>query len=109
MHALGYEVMGPFGIPGRRFFRKFDGAGTRTHHVHIFQKGSAHVARHLAFRDFLIAHPQKAQEYSQMKADLTRDGDISREDYLDGKDPFIKETERQALAWYFAHTQSNPE
>ena len=100
MHALGYEVMGAFGIPGRRFFRKFDGMGTRTHHVHIFQQGSAHVPRHLAFRDLLITHPQKAQGYSQLKADITRDGDISWEDYLDGKDPFIKETEGQALAWF---------
>src|SRR5690606_39020770 len=30
---LGYEVMGEFGIPGRRYFRKNNLSGTRTHHI----------------------------------------------------------------------------
>ncbi len=62
MEALAYEVMGEFGIPGRRFFRK-ENAGTRTHHVHIFTARSPKVERHLAFRDYMIAHPEDAQKY----------------------------------------------
>lgn len=34
MESLGYEVMGEFGIPDRRFFRKDNQSGIRTHHVH---------------------------------------------------------------------------
>src|SRR5688572_28463629 len=60
MAALGYETMGHFGIPGRRYFRRDDAAGQRTHQVHAFQNGSPHVARHLAFRDFMRAHPALA-------------------------------------------------
>jgi GrpB-like predicted nucleotidyltransferase (UPF0157 family) len=37
MQALGYEYMGEFGIPGRRFFRKDSTAGMRTHHIHTFE------------------------------------------------------------------------
>lgn len=40
MESLGYEVMGEFGIPGRRYFRKNNQAGARTHHVHTFEVGS---------------------------------------------------------------------
>ena len=37
MVQLGYEVMGAYGIPGRRYFRKIDQQGNHTHHVHAFQ------------------------------------------------------------------------
>ena len=48
--ALGYEYMGEFGIPGRRYLRK--GGAHRTHQVHIFGAASQHeIERHLAVRD----------------------------------------------------------
>jgi len=97
--GLGYEAMGAFGIEGRRYFRKITPAGLRTHHLHVFEAGSPHVARHLAFRDYLIAHPLVAKTYSDLKATLTADPDTRAEDYMDGKDPFIKATEQDALAW----------
>src|ERR671921_2732344 len=34
MESLGYEVMGEYGIPGRRYFRKDDRQGVRTHNLH---------------------------------------------------------------------------
>src|SRR5919112_3572482 len=34
MQSLGYEVMGEYGIPGRRYFRKDDRQGVRTHNLH---------------------------------------------------------------------------
>ncbi|MGL4490082.1 MAG: GrpB family protein [Rhizobiaceae bacterium] len=100
MSELGYEVMGAFGIEGRRYFRKLDSTGTRTHHVHAFMHGSDHVIRHLAFRDFLIAYPSTAREYSDLKARLVSSPLISRDTYMDGKSPFIKATQRKAVAWY---------
>src|SRR4028119_1480562 len=41
IEALGYQVMGEFGIPGRRYFRKGNEAGIRTHHLHGFEVNSA--------------------------------------------------------------------
>lgn len=55
MESLGYEVMGEYGIPGRRYFRKDAQQGIRTHNIHTFEAGSAEVERHLAFRDYMIA------------------------------------------------------
>lgn len=99
MEALDYEAMGEFGIAGRRFFRKHNAMGDRTHHVHIFEEGSPESDRHLAFRDYMIAHPESAQQYSQLKRSLAAKFPNHRESYMDGKDSFIREKEQQALKW----------
>ena len=39
MESIDYEAMGEYGIPGRRYFRKDNATGIRTHHVHIFETG----------------------------------------------------------------------
>src|SRR4051812_37534791 len=51
LESLGYEALGEFGIPGRRYFRKNSKAGVRTHQLHVFAAGSAEIQRHLDFRD----------------------------------------------------------
>src|ERR1700754_549093 len=73
MESIGYEVMGEYGIPGRRYFRKDDRDGVRTHHIHAFEAGSAEVVRHLAFRDYMLAHPADAQRYSELKRRLAEE------------------------------------
>jgi GrpB-like predicted nucleotidyltransferase (UPF0157 family) len=99
MESLGYQVMGEYGLPGRRYFRKDDLEGTRTHHVHVFRAGSAEAERHLAFRDYMIAHPADAQRYGELKQKLAAEHPWSMDAYMDGKDAFIKEMERRAAAW----------
>ena len=96
MQSLGYEVMGEFGISGRHYFRKDDQKGIRTHHIHAFEVGSAEVARHLAFRDYMIAHPEDAQRYSELKRKLAEEHPQNPDGYIDGKDGFIKEMDRRA-------------
>jgi GrpB-like predicted nucleotidyltransferase (UPF0157 family) len=98
--AIGYEALGANGIEGRRYFRKLGPDGERTHHLHVFARGSPHVVRHLAFRDYLRAMPDVARAYSDLKAQLTRDADAPRDAYIDGKAPFVLETEKAALNWY---------
>jgi GrpB-like predicted nucleotidyltransferase (UPF0157 family) len=100
IEALGYEAMGEFGILGRRYFRKDNEAGVRTHHVHTFETASPEIERHLAFRDYMMAYPEDAQQYSELKRALVKKlqgSDI--EGYMDGKDGFIKEMEKRAVAW----------
>ncbi|HEY9881698.1 MAG TPA: GrpB family protein [Leptolyngbyaceae cyanobacterium] len=97
--VLGYEAMGEYGIPGRRYFRKHSSAGVRTHHVHTFAVGSPQVQRHLAFRDYLTAHPEDAQRYSTLKQQLAQAHPNDIEAYMDGKDGFIQEMDRKAAAW----------
>lgn len=99
MESLGYTVMGAFGIPGRRYFRKDNSDNIRTHHVHVFEVGSPHVERHLVFRDYLIAHPEDAQRYSELKRELATKYPTDIEQYMDGKDGLIKELEQKATQW----------
>lgn len=99
MASLGYEVMGEFEIPGRRYFRKDNQEGVRTHHVHAFEVGSEQVERHLTFRDYMIAHPEDAQRYSELKRYLAREHPTSINSYMDGKDEFIKEMDKKAAQW----------
>lgn len=101
---LGYEAMGEFGIPGRRYFRLNDALGRRTHHVHAFESSTGNVRRHLAFRDYMRAHPAIAEEYSVLKERLASAHPNDMNAYMDGKDAFIKEHERRALDW----AQLNP-
>jgi GrpB-like predicted nucleotidyltransferase (UPF0157 family) len=99
LQALGYEAKGEFGIPGRRYYRKDDSDGRRTHHLHAFQVGSPQVERHLAFRDFLTAHPEWAEKYGALKRRLAEAHPTHREAYMDGKDEFIREVGVRAAAW----------
>lgn len=102
MVNLGYEAMGEYGIPGRRYFRKENAQRVRTHHVHVFAARSPDVLRHLAFRDFMRAHPDCAQQYSALKQTLAAQHPDDIEGYMDGKHAFVKAMEQQALVWYRA-------
>jgi GrpB-like predicted nucleotidyltransferase (UPF0157 family) len=97
--SLGFVPKGEFGIPGRRYFYRNDASGVRTHQIHTFEADSIGVARHLAFRDFLIAHPQIASSYSDLKRRMAAAHPEDIEAYMDGKDSFIKDVEAKALVW----------
>lgn len=94
--TLGYEALGEFGIPGRRYFRKDSAAGVRTHQLHAFAIGSDHIERHLGFRDYLRAHSGQAHAYELLKKVLAERyaGDMGA--YSHGKTDFIREIERRA-------------
>jgi len=99
MELAGYESMGEFGIPGRRYFRKDDEGGVRSHQVHVFQSGDPELQRHLDFRDFMLAHPAIAQEYSDLKRALALAHPEDSDAYMDGKDAFIRGVDERAAVW----------
>lgn len=97
---LDYEIMGEYGISGRRYYRKHNKFGGREFNVHVFAAGSAHIERHIAFRDFMKAHSKFAAEYSELKLRLAHAHPHSIDGYMDGKDTFVKDFERRALEWW---------
>ncbi|TBL78932.1 GrpB family protein [Paenibacillus thalictri] len=105
MAGLGYECMGEFGMEGRRYFRK--GGDHRTHQVHVFQETNREdITRHLAVRDYLRMHPDEADRYGDLKANLAKQFPENVEAYMDGKDAFVKEMEKKALQWYQTDQES---
>jgi len=99
MENLGYEVMGEYGISGRRYFRRNDATGVRTHHVHAFEVSAPEVEKHLMFRDYMIAHQKDAQKYSELKRELAIKYPYDINNYMDRKDEFIQEMNEKAAKW----------
>ena len=98
MIAIGYEPKGENGIAGRRYFQK--GGDCRTHHVHIYARGNSEIKRHIAFRDYLLAHPDVAQEYGSLKEKLAQEFPYDIESYIKGKELLASDINRKAIAWY---------
>lgn len=97
--SSGYEALGEFGIPGRRYFRK--GGDERTHQIHVFQaEDRDNIERHLAFRDFLRTNGKAREEYAVLKKEFAIKFPWDIESYSDGKDEFIKKAEAEALTVY---------
>lgn len=96
LEALGFRARGENGIAGRRYF--VCGGERRTHHLHAYAKSDLQLHRHRAFRDYLIAHPEVAERYADLKR---RAADRCRHDsrvYAALKASFIEAHERRALA-----------
>ena len=106
MEALGYEAKGEFGIAGRRYYRRDDERGDRTHQVHAFAFGNENIVRHLAFRDYMIAHPKIAEMYGDLKVRLAAHHPEDIGAYSEGKDAFVKEHLAKALLWRAAGGKS---
>jgi GrpB-like predicted nucleotidyltransferase (UPF0157 family) len=95
MEDAGYEARGEHGIEGRRYFKKVGTAGEGVH-VHVFARGSEHIAGHLQFRDLLVLRPELAQDYSALKQSLAGPDGALVDDYAARKAAFVRRI--QALA-----------
>jgi GrpB-like predicted nucleotidyltransferase (UPF0157 family) len=99
MIGLGYEPRGELGIPGRRYFSREEPMDVRTHHVHAYQSGDRSIERHLAFRDYMIEHPEDAKKYIKLKKELARKYPMDIDAYIAGKQSFVEEMEAKAIVW----------
>ncbi len=84
--------------PFYTWFIKRNGAGVRTHHIHMIEN-SPEFAEHwqrLHFRDFLRSHPDVAEAYARLKFRLAADHTNDRVAYTAGKSEFIAEVMRRA-------------
>lgn len=87
---IGYRHEGDLGIPGREAF-KYDGKEhLMKHHLYVCAKDCAELKRHLAFRDYLRAHPEAVEEYSRVKEEGTALYPFDIDKYIEHKSPFIE-------------------
>jgi GrpB-like predicted nucleotidyltransferase (UPF0157 family) len=57
----------------------------------------AELKRHLAFRDFLRAHPEWAARLSELKRSLCEQHGDDRDAYMAGKDALVREITALAM------------
>ena len=96
---IGYEYLGEYGIPGRRYLRK--GGDERTHQIHIFRSDDTfNITRHLAVRDYLRMNREEQKAYAELKKELARRFPYDIEGYCSGKAEFMQKLEERALAVY---------
>ena len=100
LEALGYTFLFDPEFPDYPFFH-LPAAHPHTHHIHLCEVNGLHERRHLAFRDYLRAHPETVAEYEALKRRLAPQFDAERfeerEAYCDAKSAFIQTVERRAL------------
>ncbi|MDH4215192.1 MAG: GrpB family protein [Candidatus Thorarchaeota archaeon] len=99
MINLGYEPRGEFRILGRRYFSKKKPPDMRAH-IHAYQSGNLSIERHLAFRNYMIAHPEAAQKYANLKRELAQKYPMDIDSYCEGKKDFVDGMESKAILWY---------
>jgi GrpB-like predicted nucleotidyltransferase (UPF0157 family) len=94
--SLGYEHRGDLGIAGREAFRA--PADHFPHHLYVCPPDSKEYWRHIAFRDYLRAHPEDAHAYAILKRRLAAQFVSEREAYNEGKRNFVEEILRRVQA-----------
>ena len=85
--------------PFYAWFIKRDKNGNRTHHIHMVESHFEHWDR-LLFRDYLIDHPDVAQEYANLKMRLCSTHENDRVTYTQDKSEFIRRVTEMAKRYY---------
>jgi GrpB-like predicted nucleotidyltransferase (UPF0157 family) len=85
--------------PFYAWFIKRDSQGNRTHHIHMIESYFEHWDR-LLFRDYLIEHPQVAQEYATLKLKLSDNYAKDRVAYTKAKTDFVVRVTKVAKESY---------
>jgi GrpB-like predicted nucleotidyltransferase (UPF0157 family) len=94
LESTGYDYLwrpttGDDTPPFYAWFIKRDKRGQRTHHIHMVEHDFPHWEG-LLFRDYLIAHPDVAQQYVDVKRRLAAQFPNDRTAYTDGKSEFVR-------------------
>lgn len=77
-----------FNVPGEVYFKK-QSNGLTTHHIHIAPINGQVWKNQILFRDYLKLHPEKLQEYIELKQRLAIQFADDRDKYSKGKKEFI--------------------
>ncbi len=97
LRSLGYRwTLDPWSDEHEYFSR--DENGSRAYQIHVCQAAGPWERRHLAFRDWLTAHPDDAAAYAELKRRLAAEHPQDIMAYVDRKTDFIRSVEARALS-----------
>src|SRR5262245_11703666 len=106
LERQGYDYFwrpthGDDGPPFYAWFIKRDAAtGIRTHHIHMVEASFAEHWDRLFFRNYLIEHPEVAEEYGQLKLRLASAHPNDRVAYTNAKSEFVARVTERARRFY---------
>jgi len=84
-------------FPERRFLAR-PRHWPRSHHLHAVELGTPFWRDHLAFRDWLRAHPEDAAAYGRLKRELAARHGSDRSAYTEAKTSFVEAVLARARA-----------
>ncbi|WP_051555213.1 bifunctional GrpB family protein/GNAT family N-acetyltransferase [Legionella fairfieldensis] len=85
-------------IPHVSFFTKRQNQTIRFH-LHLHERGSPQINRHINFRDYVIHHPNVADNYAKLKIQLAAQFADDIYSYVSGKDKLVQEIDTKAKLW----------
>jgi len=88
--TLSFVHDGDGDIPGREIFRRTFEDEFMAYHVYVCAQDAAELARHLALRDWLRAHPDDRDAYGRLKTELAARFPHDIDGYMAGKHDFIQ-------------------
>lgn len=97
----GYEHEGDLGVPGREAFKAVPdshAASLPAHHLYACESGAFELQKHLSFRNYLRAHPERADRLSKKK--LSADASANtRDEYMENKSRCYEAITRESMEW----------
>ena len=93
--SIGYIHEGDLGIEGREAFKYHDKPHLMAHHLYVCPRDSEELRRHIAFRDYLRAHPEDRQVYGDMKLRLAERYPRDIDSYMREKAPYVQDILRK--------------
>ncbi len=105
LESVGYVHMGDQGIVGREVFKRTFEDEFMAYHLYCCTQDSPELLRHLSLRNYLMNHPDEVIHYSDLKKELAQRFPTSIDDYINGKDSFVRQMlENLAKAGYLLET-----
>ncbi|MDI9819703.1 MULTISPECIES: bifunctional GrpB family protein/GNAT family N-acetyltransferase [unclassified Legionella] len=95
---LSYDPVRRQIIPHVSFFTKRQAPAIRFH-LHLHERGSPQINRHVNFRDYVIQHPDMAHDYAQLKIQLAAQFVDDIYSYVSGKDKLVQKIDAKAKLW----------
>jgi GrpB-like predicted nucleotidyltransferase (UPF0157 family) len=98
LEELGYIHQGDLGVPGREAFRrsitdvpllKEHHSKWMQHHLYVVLEDSLSFKNHMLLKDYLMAHEDAVEEYSELKKALAHKYPHDIDMYIQEKTPFI--------------------
>jgi len=101
LSEAGYNYLGDLGIAGREAFKAIPGSNAALlpeHHLYACENNAYELNKHLAYREYLLANPERAAWLRDRKIEVDASAE-NREQYIESKSCFYELVTKESLSW----------